>query len=89
MFFGVSADSVADQAKFHSKHHLNFTLLADDKLEIIGKYGSKMPVLGMSKRWTYILDPNLRIRAIDKDVDPVKDADKVTAAIQALKAAKP
>lgn len=83
--YGVSADSVADQAKFHDKHHLNFVLLADDKMEIIRKYGSKMPVGGMSKRWTFVIDPELKIRAIDHNVDPVKDADKVAAAIQSLK----
>lgn len=83
--FGVSADSVEDQAKFHSKHHLNFTLLADEKMDIIKKYGSKMPVMGMSKRWTFVIDPTLKIRSVDHDVDPVKDAAKVAATIQTLK----
>ncbi len=27
--FGVSVDTVSDQAAFHKKHHLNFVLLAD------------------------------------------------------------
>lgn len=86
--FGVSSDNVANQAKFHQKHRLNFTLLADENLEIIKKYGTKMPVVGISKRWTFVIDPDLKIRAIDHDVDPVKDAGKVAAAIQTLKAAK-
>lgn len=82
--FGVSVNSVKDQADFHKNHHLNFTLLADEKAEITKLYGSKMPVLNMSKRWTFIIDPNLIIRFVDKDVDPVKDAEKVAETIAKL-----
>lgn len=83
--YGVSINSVNDQASFHKKHHLNFTLLADEKGEITNLYGSKMPVISMSKRWTFIIDPDLKIRAIEKDVDPAKDAEKVSAQIKKLK----
>lgn len=87
--FGVSADDQKAQAEFHENHQLNFTLLADGDLKIIKAYGTKMPLIGVSKRWTFVIDPDLKIRAIDKDVDPVKDADKVATAIAALKTAKP
>lgn len=86
--FGVSADSVEEQAAFHKKQRLNFTLLADPDGKLIGLYGTKMPVIKMSKRWTFIIDPNLKIRAIDKNVDPVLDADKVAQKIAALKVEK-
>ncbi len=86
--YGISADSVEAQKKFHEHHHLNFTLLADEKADIIKLYGTKMPVLNISKRWTFVLDPDLKIRAIEKDVDPVKDADRVANIITALKAKK-
>lgn len=82
--FGVSYDSVADQAKFHKNEKLNFTLLADEKSEILKKYGTKMPVVGLSKRWTFILDPSLKIRNIDKDVDPVGDSKKVATLIEEM-----
>lgn len=84
--FGISADDQKAQAEFHAHHKLNFTLLADGDVKIINAYGTKMPMISMSKRWTFILDPELKIRAIDKDVDPVKDAEKVAATIAALKA---
>jgi thioredoxin-dependent peroxiredoxin len=83
--FGVSADSVAAQAIFHKKNHLNFTLLADPDGSIVEAYGAKMPMLKMAKRWTFIIDPDLRIREIQKDVDPVKDADRVAAKITQLR----
>lgn len=74
--FGVSVNSVEDQAKFRTNHKLNFDLLADDG-KVTELYGAKMPVVKMAKRWTFVLDPELKIRAIDKDVDPVKDPDRV------------
>ena len=39
----------------------------------------------MSKRWTFIIDPDLRIRAIEKDVDPVLDARRVAEMLKDLK----
>jgi peroxiredoxin Q/BCP len=86
--FGVSVNSVADQAAFHKNHNLNFILLADDKSEVAKLYGSKMPILTMSKRWTFIIDPELHIKNIDKDVDPIMDAAKVAKKIAELKEIK-
>ena len=86
--FGVSADSVAEQAAFHKKHKLNFTLIADPESHIITAYGSKMPMVNLSKRWTYIIDPDLKVRMIVKDVDPVLDSEKVASQIVELKQKK-
>lgn len=86
--YGISADTVEDQLDFHKKHNLAFTLLADPDDKIIQAYGSKMPLLKMSKRWTFILDENLIVRAIEKDVDPSLDAQKVAELITQLKSKK-
>ncbi len=83
--YGVSSDTVEDQAKFHKNHQLNFTLLADADLNIIKLYGTKMADKNLSQRWTYVIDPKLKVRAIDKNVDPVKDADKVADLIKKFK----
>jgi len=82
--YGISVNSVEDQSKFSANHHLNFDLLADEKAQVTELYGSKMPILKMSKRWTFLIDGDLKIRSIDKDVDPVKDADHVAEAIGKL-----
>jgi peroxiredoxin Q/BCP len=82
--FGVSADEVDALVKFKQNHNLNFTLLADSKLDAINAYGTKMPVMKMSKRWTFIIGPDLRIRSIEKDVDPVLDAQRVAETLQRL-----
>jgi peroxiredoxin Q/BCP len=83
--FGISADDVAAQAKFKKEHRLNFTLLADPNDDVINLYGSKMPIMSMSKRWTFIVDPELKIRSIEKDVDPAIDALKTAEKIASFK----
>jgi len=82
--FGVSADDVEALQKFRKNHNLNFVLLADPGLDAIKAYGTKMPIVSMSKRWTFIIDPDLKIRSIDKEVDPVLDARRVAETLQTL-----
>ena len=82
--FGVSADSVEAIRQFKEKHDLNFTLLADPELEAIHAYGTKMPVFDMSRRWTFIVGPDLRVRFIEKDVDPIEDALRIAAELKRL-----
>lgn len=86
--YGISSDSVESQAKFHQEHKLTFDLIADPEGKIIEMYGTKMPVMSMSKRWTFIIDPQLKIRGIEKDVDPVMDATRVAKKIATLQAQK-
>lgn len=85
--FGISSDTVEAQAKFHKEHALNFILLADADAKIIYAYGTKIPLVTYSKRITFIVDPNLKIASIDKDVDPILDAEKVANRIKELKSA--
>lgn len=86
--YGVSVDSIADQKKFHEKHKINFPLLCDENGDVAGKFGVKMPVIGIAKRWTFVIDPELRIRNIDKDVDPAMDAKKTAKLLETLQGAK-
>jgi peroxiredoxin Q/BCP len=86
--YGISADTVSDQLAFHKEHHLNFVLLADPDSVVSKMYGSKMALLSMSKRWTFIIDADLKIREIAKDVDPVVDADRVAKQIAKMKSEK-
>lgn len=83
--FGVSADRVDALKKFKTNHNLNFTLLADPGLDAIKSYGTKMPLLKMSKRWTFIIGPDLKIRSIEKDVDPLLDAKRIAEMLKKLK----
>ena len=84
--YGISTDSVKDLQSFHQKHKLSFTLLSDEDGTVTEAYGVKMPIVNFAKRWTFIIDPNLVIRYIDADVDPVLDAKNVAYEIGRLKA---
>ena len=84
--YGISTDEVKDLQSFHQKHNLTFTLLSDAEGKVTEAYGVKMPIVNFAKRWTFILDPQLIIRYIDTDVDPVLDAKHVADEISKLKA---
>ncbi|MBF0313939.1 MAG: peroxiredoxin [Oligoflexia bacterium] len=86
--FGISSDSVEEVKKFQEKHHLNFKLLADPDRKIISLYGTQMPIIHYAKRWTFIIDPELKIQFIDKDVNAEKDSTNVLKKILELKAIK-
>lgn len=83
--FGISADEVSALEKFHLEQKLNFPLLSDPDEKVIKAYGTKMWGLPMSRRWTFIIDPDLKIRSVERDVDPVLDAAKVAAKLKELK----
>lgn len=87
--FGISTDTIEAQAEFHKDEHLPFTLLADPDGAVTELYGAKMPVLTIARRWTFIVDPTLTIREVERDVDPSADAKRVAAAITALKRGAP
>jgi len=82
--FGISVDSQTSQKNFHTKHKINFTLLCDEKADVAEKFGVKMPVIGIAKRWTFVIDPELNIRNIEKDVDPALDAKKTAKLLEDL-----
>lgn len=84
--FGVSGDTIEEQAAFHKKYKMKFDLIADPQAKVMTAYGSKMPLLKVSKRWTFIIDPELKVRSIRKDVEPVLDAKKVSEEIARLQA---
>ena len=83
--FGISTDTVESQAAFHQEEHLPFTLLADPEGAVTTAYGAKVPILTMSRRWTFIIDPTLTIRQVEHDVNPAEDAQRVAAEIARLK----
>ena len=86
--YGISTDSVSSIKEFYDKHHLNFDLLSDEDGKISVAYGTKMPLLTMSKRVTFIVDDKLILRSVDENVDPAFDAKKVAEKIKQFKSSK-
>jgi peroxiredoxin Q/BCP len=74
---GISADKQEDQKKFHETHKLGFDLLSDPDAKVIEAYGTKMAMVSMASRQTFIIDPQLVVRAVDNNVEPAFDADIV------------
>lgn len=81
---GVSAQDLASHARFSEKYRLNFPLLADTDQKIARAYGTVggwmgplQGLLGISRRVTFIIGPDGRIRDIIDDVDTSAHAEQV------------
>ncbi len=85
--FGISKDSVESHRKFKEKHKLNFPLLADPDGDVVAAYGAG-GFLGMAKRWTFIVGPDLTVRWVQTDVDPVSNAKVVAEELGKLQSGK-
>ena len=85
---GVSVDSVASHKKFAEKHKLPFTLLADEKKEVVKQYGvwGKKKFMGREYdgtfRTSFLIDPQGRIAKIYEGVKPEVHASEVLRDIQ-------
>lgn len=74
VILGVSPDSVESHKKFAVKNNLNFTLLSDEKKEVLEKYGvwKEKSMYGRKYmgvvRTTYVIDPKGIIKKIFRKV---------------------
>ncbi|NJL15082.1 MAG: peroxiredoxin [Microscillaceae bacterium] len=62
--FGISRDSVLTHEKFKEKYQLPFALLADESGRVAKAYQALIPLIGLTKRITYLLDKNHQIAAV-------------------------
>lgn len=85
--YGISQDTVESHKQFTSKHQLNFPLLADVGGQVAKRYGAD-GFAGFSKRWTFIIDPQLKVRWVQKNVDPALNAKEVAEQLSGLQALK-
>ena len=58
---GISRDSVSTHQKFIKSHQLPFELLADEKGLVSKKYDALVPLIGVNRRITYLIDKEHRI----------------------------
>lgn len=83
--FGISTDDVKAQEEFKRALGLGFTLLADPEGKAVALYGSKFPIFNYSKRWSFIIGPDLKIRFIERDVEAKEDAKHLMEELKKLK----
>jgi thioredoxin-dependent peroxiredoxin len=67
---GVSAQDSDSHQKFCTKEGLSFKLLADTEHKVSETYDSTMPVVKLSSRHTFLIDPNGVVRKSYMDVKP-------------------
>lgn len=88
---GVSVDSIKSHEKFASKYELPFTLLADEKHEVVNAYGvwGRRKFMGLmyegTARTSFLINPNGKIAKIYEDVDPRDHAEEILADVLELK----
>jgi peroxiredoxin Q/BCP len=71
---GVSTDSVKSHKNFAEKYRLPFTLLSDQGGKVAKKYG----VFSLfTRRITFVIGRNGKIRHVFKNVDVVRHADEI------------
>ncbi|WKV13915.1 peroxiredoxin [Marivirga harenae] len=61
---GISQDSIASHHKFKKENKLPFELLSDPKGKVAKLYKATIPVIGMNRRITYLLDKDMIIKAV-------------------------
>ncbi|UZR94337.1 peroxiredoxin [Chondrinema litorale] len=61
--FGISKDSIETHLKFKKEYQLPFDLLSDKSGDVCKKYKALIPVIGIPKRITYLLDKDHKIVA--------------------------
>ncbi len=88
---GISKDSVASHKKFAKKYKLPFSLLSDEKAEVIKKYGAwqKKKMAGReyfgTARISFLIDPQGKITKIYTKVVPTQHALEVWQDVKLLK----
>ena len=76
---GCSVDSADEHKQFISKNSLPFPLLVDSDKKIAKAYGAAngIPILGLDRRITYIIDENGKILKVYPSVDPSAHATQI------------
>jgi len=82
---GVSVDDSKSHSEFAKKYSLPFSLLADNGGRVSGDYGAlRGGDIKLSKRYTFIIDPQSIIKKVYRNVDPKKHSEQVIADLKIL-----
>jgi peroxiredoxin Q/BCP len=73
---GCSIDSAESHKEFIRKYGLPFSLLLDPDRKIASAYGAAngIPILGLDRRVTYVIDENGKVLKVYPNVDPATHA---------------
>jgi len=82
-YFMISVDPLEQNQGFAAQHHADFPLLSDPTKATAAAYGV-LNTGGVANRWTFYIDKDGRIAAIDKAVRPETSAEDMAARLAAL-----
>ncbi len=80
---GISKDSVDSHKRFAEKHRLPFTLLSDEKKEVLEKYGVWQN--NTTLRTSFLINPEGYIQKVYEQVQPEVHAAEVLHDLEGLK----
>ena len=90
-YFMASVDPIEGEKgnkAFAESEKADFPLLGDPTTETAKAYGVLHPDRGYALRWTFYIDKDGKLAAIDKEVKPATSAEDMLARLDALKVAK-
>jgi peroxiredoxin Q/BCP len=90
-YFMASTDPVDGEKgnkAFAESEKADFPILSDPSKEAANAYGVVHPERGFAMRWTFYIDKDGKIVAIDKAVKPPTSAEDMIARLEELKVAK-
>ena len=71
--FGISRDPVSTHQRFKKQHELPFELLSDPTGATCKKYQALVPIIGLPKRISYLIDRQGKIAASYQDMFGAED----------------
>lgn len=88
---GCSIDNAQSHAAFIQKYSLPFPLLLDPDKKIAVAYGAAngIPILGLNRRVTFVIDEHGKIIKVYPQVDPATNANEIIQAYAATPRATP
>src|SRR5262245_64082213 len=87
-YFMASVDDVEGEKgnkAFAESEKADFPILGDPTKDTANAYGVINPQWGVARRWTFYIDKDGKVAAIDKKVKPPTSAEDVVAKMRALK----
>ncbi len=82
IILGVSKDSVNSHDIFSKKYNLNFPILSDVDLEVIKKYNAWNEDKKTTRRITYLIDPNFKIKKTYENVNATNHPSEILEDLQ-------
>jgi peroxiredoxin Q/BCP len=87
-YFTASVDTAEENKKFAESLSVDYPILSDPDKTVAKAYGVINPARGMAQRWTFYIDKDGVIRAIDKQVKTETAAPDVAKKLEELGIAK-